>query len=79
VDLKMKHRLLSHQFYFNSNSLKMTATKQSNHHFSFTIGVHNTQDKVWQTLIDVPTWHLWDTELVDAFLDVPFKVGAKGF
>jgi hypothetical protein len=56
----------------------MTDNKQSNHHFSFTVGVHNTQDKVWQTLIDVSTWHLWDTELVDAFLELPFEVGAKG-
>jgi hypothetical protein len=56
----------------------LTDNKQSNHHFSFTIGVHNTQDKVWQTLIDVSTWHLWDTELVDAFLDGSFKEGAKG-
>ncbi len=52
--------------------------KQSNHHFSFTISVNHTIDKVWQTLTDVQTWHVWDTELIAAQLDGAFTVGAKG-
>jgi hypothetical protein len=52
--------------------------KQSNHHFSFTIDVNNSLDKVWQTLIDVQSWHIWDTELIDAQLDGNFAVGTKG-
>jgi hypothetical protein len=52
--------------------------KQSNHHFSFTISVNNTIDKVWQTLIDVQNWHKWDTEIIDAKLDGEFAVGTKG-
>ncbi len=56
----------------------MAVKKQSNHHFSFTIGVNNTPNKVWQTLIDVPSWHIWDTELKAATLKGRFEVGAKG-
>ncbi len=52
--------------------------KQSNHHFSFTIAVNATQDKAWQTLIDVKNWPLWDTELIDANLEGAFKENAKG-
>jgi Polyketide cyclase / dehydrase and lipid transport len=52
--------------------------KQSNHHFSFTISVNNTIDKVWQSLIDVQNWHKWDTEILDAKLDGEFAVGTKG-
>jgi hypothetical protein len=52
--------------------------KQSNSHFSFTVSVNNTIEKVWDTLIDVSTWHLWDTEIIEAKLDGEFQVGAKG-
>jgi hypothetical protein len=52
--------------------------KQRNHHFSFTISVNNTIDKVWGTLIDVQNWHAWDTELINAKLDGAFAVGTKG-
>jgi hypothetical protein len=52
--------------------------KQSNYHFSFTISVNNTIDKVWQTLIDVQSWNKWDTELVEAKLEGKFAVGTKG-
>jgi hypothetical protein len=52
--------------------------KQSNHHFSFTIPVKSTKDKVWQTLIDVQNWHLWDTELLEANLEEVFENGAIG-
>lgn len=52
--------------------------KQRNHHFSFTISVNNTIDKVWQTLIDVENWHKWDTEIIDANLNGAFAVGTKG-
>ena len=52
--------------------------KQSNQHFSFSISVNNTIDKVWQTLIDVDNWHKWDTEIIAAKLEGEFKVGTKG-
>jgi hypothetical protein len=52
--------------------------KQSNSHFHFTVSVNNSIEKVWETLIDVPTWHLWDRELIEARLDGNLKVGAKG-
>ncbi len=52
--------------------------KQSNHHFSFTISVSTTKANVWQTLIDVPNWHQWDTELIEANLDGIFTNAAKG-
>jgi hypothetical protein len=52
--------------------------KQSNHHFSFTIPVNTTINKVWQTLIDVQNWHQWDTELIEANLEGIFEKGAKG-
>jgi hypothetical protein len=52
--------------------------KQSNSHFSFTINVNNSIEKVWAELIDVPTWHLWDTELMEAKLDGKFEVGVGG-
>jgi uncharacterized protein affecting Mg2+/Co2+ transport len=55
-----------------------TANKQSNYHFSFTIAIKNTQDNVWQALTDVPNWHIWDTELKEAYLNEPFALGAKG-
>jgi hypothetical protein len=52
--------------------------KQSNTHFSFTVSVNNSLEKVWESLIDVPTWHLWDTELIEAKLEGDFKIGTKG-
>lgn len=52
--------------------------KQSNHHFSFTISVNSTIDKVWQNLTNVQSWHKWDTELIAAKLEGDFTVGAKG-
>ncbi len=51
---------------------------QSNHHFSLTVSLDSTREKVWQTLIDVPTWHEWDTELKHASLAEDFALGAKG-
>jgi hypothetical protein len=56
----------------NSNQM------QSNHHFSFTISVDATKEKVWETLIDVPNWKNWDTELKSSQLNSAFLVGAKG-
>jgi uncharacterized protein YndB with AHSA1/START domain len=56
----------------------MASNKQSNHHFSFTVGVNATPNKVWQTLTDVSSWHIWDTELIEASLEGRFEVGAKG-
>jgi hypothetical protein len=35
-------------------------------------------DIVWQKLIDVKTWHIWDTEVLHAEIDGVFDVGAKG-
>lgn len=52
--------------------------KQSNHHFSFTIAVDATKEKVWETLIDVTNWKNWDTELKSSQLKGDFIVGAKG-
>ena len=52
--------------------------EQSNHHFSFTIAINTTAEKVWQTLIDVQNWHQWDTEIIEARLEDEFRVGAKG-
>jgi hypothetical protein len=52
--------------------------KQRNFHFSYSVTVNNSIEKVWETLIDVSTWHLWDTELIEAKLDGTFEVGAKG-
>lgn len=52
--------------------------KQSNHHFSFTVPVNTTATKVWQTLIDVQTWHEWDTEIIEASLEGNFAVNTKG-
>ena len=51
---------------------------QSNSHFSFTVSINNTIEKVWETLINVPTWHLWDTELIEAKLNGNFEAGATG-
>jgi uncharacterized protein affecting Mg2+/Co2+ transport len=55
-----------------------TNKKQSNYHFSFTVSVDNSKEKVWETLIDVENWNVWDTELKSAKLNGEFKVGAKG-
>ncbi len=52
--------------------------KQSNSHFSFTISINNNIEKIWETLINVSTWHLWDTELIEAQLENKFQAGAKG-
>lgn len=52
--------------------------QQSNHHFSLSVNIASTREKVWQTLIDVPTWHIWDTELKQASLLDEFALGAKG-
>jgi hypothetical protein len=77
VDETERERPLQPQFS-SFQSIHMASHKQSNHHFTFTVGVQNTPDKVWQTLIDVPSWHIWDTELIAASLDSSFEVGAKG-
>jgi hypothetical protein len=52
--------------------------KQSNSHFSFTVKINSSIERVWEALIDVSTWHLWDTELINAELNENFEVGAKG-
>ena len=51
---------------------------QSNHHFSFTIAINASKDKVWETLIDVPNWKNWDTEIKSSQLNGAFIVGASG-
>ena len=56
----------------------MATNKQSNHHFSFTVGLNASPNKVWQTLIDVSSWHIWDTELTEATLNGRFEVGTTG-
>jgi Polyketide cyclase / dehydrase and lipid transport len=52
--------------------------QQSNTHFSFTVPINNSLEKVWTNLTDVETWHEWDTELISAKLDGVFTLGAKG-
>jgi Polyketide cyclase / dehydrase and lipid transport len=52
--------------------------KQRNHHFSYTITINNTIDKVWQTLVDVVLWPKWDTELKEATIESDFALNAKG-
>jgi hypothetical protein len=54
------------------------AMQQRNHHFSFTISINSTLQHVWQTVTDVDTWHVWDTELVSATMHQPFALNAKG-
>lgn len=51
---------------------------ESNHHFSFTIAINATKEKVWETLIDVANWKNWDTELKTSQLNGAIAVGAKG-
>ncbi len=51
---------------------------QSNHHFSFSILVDASIEKVWETLLDVENWKNWDTELKSSELNEPFSEGAKG-
>ena len=52
--------------------------KQSNYHFSFSVTVDNSLEKVWEVLTDVQSWHKWDTEIIEAKLDGNFVLGAKG-
>jgi ligand-binding SRPBCC domain-containing protein len=51
---------------------------QSKHHFWLSIKINAPIEKVWQNLIHVPTWHIWDTELVSATLNSTFTNGATG-
>ena len=52
--------------------------KQSNHHFSFTISINNSIEKIWEELTNVKDWYKWDTEILNAKLEGDFIVGAKG-
>lgn len=52
--------------------------KQKNHHFSYSIAVHQTRLKVWNYLTNVERWKEWDTELIESKLHEAFAVGAKG-
>jgi len=52
--------------------------KQSNYHFSYTIGINTTQEKAWNLLTNVSDWKRWDTELIDAYIFNDFKLGTKG-
>jgi uncharacterized protein YndB with AHSA1/START domain len=52
--------------------------KQSNQHFSYSIHIDNSIEKVWESLIDVERWPIWDTELLSAKLEGSFTNGAKG-
>lgn len=56
----------------------MSLSKQSNHHFKYSILVNNSQEKVWNYLSDVTRWKEWDTELIDSKLFKNFALGAKG-
>ena len=54
------------------------ANKQTNYHFEYSILVNNSQQKVWDFLIDVERWKEWDTELENSTLLEKFSLGAKG-
>lgn len=56
----------------------MSSIKQSNHHFQYSILINNSQQKVWNYLIDVTKWKEWDTELIDSKLSDKFSLGAEG-
>lgn len=55
-----------------------TVNIQSNYHFNISIAIENTLPKVWETLLDVESWHIWDTEIVSSQLNGNFEVGSKG-
>jgi hypothetical protein len=60
------------------NLLNISSMTQSNTHFSVTVPINSSLDRVWENLIDVENWHQWDTEIKSAKLDGYFALGAKG-
>lgn len=52
--------------------------KQTNYHFKYSVLINNSQEKVWDFLINVDRWKEWDTELVASSLLENFAVDAKG-
>jgi hypothetical protein len=52
--------------------------KHSNYHFSYCISINAPLECVWQKLIDVDTWHEWDTEINKARIDGEFDVNTNG-
>ena len=55
-----------------------TVNIQSNYHFNISIAIENTLPRVWGTLIDIESWHIWDTEILSSQLNGNFEVGSKG-
>lgn len=51
--------------------------KQTNYHFSYSISVNNSQEKVWNFLTNVDRWKDWDTELAHAKLFGDFVLGVN--
>jgi hypothetical protein len=50
----------------------------TNHHFTYSILVNNSNEKVWSFLINVERWKEWDTEITNSKLIGSFKLNAKG-
>ena len=46
--------------------------------FKHTLQTTSSPDKIWQIWTDVEHWPTWDSELLEASLDQPFQVGARG-
>lgn len=46
--------------------------------FKYTILINNTQEKIWNFLIDVERWKEWDTEVTKSKLKGNFQLKAKG-
>ena len=55
-----------------------TVKIQSIYHFSISIAIENTLPKVWETLIDVENWHIWDTEILSSKLSGKFELDSNG-
>jgi Polyketide cyclase / dehydrase and lipid transport len=53
-------------------------TRESNHHFSYTVTIQSSREQVWNQLIDVASWKDWDTELKHAELQGAFATGTRG-
>lgn len=55
-----------------------TLIKFANHHFQYKILLQQDRTKIWNYLIEVPSWKKWDTELKSSRLKSTFVVDGKG-
>ena len=46
--------------------------------FSHTLKTTASPERIWEVWTDVAHWSDWDTELKNAYLEVPFSLGAVG-